>query len=330
MFLLNPIARVYGAAIAARNRRFDRGDRVTDVGVPVISVGNVTAGGTGKTPTVQWLVRTLMEVGRTPAVAMRGYRARPDGISDEAAEHMRLLRGVPVLVDPDRATAISQHLDHHPECDVVVLDDGFQHRFVSRKADVVLVDARRPMSEQRLLPEGRLREPWSSLRRATAIIVTHADQPDPQLAAEITEFAGAPPIAWCHHVWRDILRIDAGGEAVVPVSELDGCSVITRFGVGSSEGVLSQVKAAGGRVVADFPAKDHSPVTPSELKRLEQASTEAEAIVVTGKDWASLGPLVDWDHLGVPVLVPRLEIEFVAGEPELKRHIVQSAEPESA
>ncbi len=328
MFLLNPIARLYGAAVSARNRRFDRGRRVVDVGVPVVSIGNVTAGGTGKTPCVQWVVRTLQSAGHVPAIAMRGYGAARGQVSDEAAEHMRLLPGVPVLAQPDRCAAIRRHVQTHPDCDVVVLDDGFQHRFVTRQADVVLVDAREPMSKQRLLPAGRLREPWTSLQRATAVVMTHAEAVNDALASEVESAAGSPPLAWCRHVWTSIVRVDSEGMTELPVSTLGGCAVVTRFGVGSATGVREQALDAGATIVADVPARDHAAVKRAEMGRLEQASTAADALLVTGKDWASLSPLVDWDRLQVPVLIPRLEIEFVAGESQFKRHILAAVEPE--
>jgi len=114
----------------------------------------------------------------------------------------------------------------------------------------------------------------------------------------------------------------------LPVSTLGGCAVVTRFGVGSATGVREQALDAGATIVADVPARDHAAVKRAEMGRLEQASTAADALLVTGKDWASLSPLVDWDRLQVPVLIPRLEIEFVAGESQFKRHILAAVEPE--
>ncbi|MDP7070651.1 MAG: tetraacyldisaccharide 4'-kinase [Phycisphaerales bacterium] len=325
MKALLPISAVYGALVAARNRRFDRGSRVEQVGVPVISIGNVTTGGTGKTPCVQWVVRTLQEAGHRPAVALRGYGSGRSGVSDEAAEHSRLLPGVPVLAHPDRVAAVRQHLGAHRDCDVVVLDDGFQHRFIARQADIVLVDARRAMSAQRLLPAGRMREPWSSLRRASAVVVTHAESVDAAMASEIESAGGEPPMAWCRHVWKSLERHDSQGVTEVPVANLEGCAVVTRFGVASAAGVRAQAQAAGARIVADLPARDHRAVSAAELLRMEQASMEADAVLVTGKDWASLGPLVDWSRLKVPVLIPRLEIDFLAGGSELGRHVRAAA-----
>ena len=147
-----------------------------DTGWPVISIGNLTLGGTGKTPMVQHAASVLMDAGHRPAIVLRGYGARRGEDSDEAMEHRAALPGVPVMAQPDRVAALATLRRTHPEVDVVLLDDGFQHRFVKRCSDIVLIDARRVLDEERVLPAGRLREPLASLARATDVVVTHADR----------------------------------------------------------------------------------------------------------------------------------------------------------
>ena len=328
---MNPLTAIaskcYAAAMRRRNARFDRGDRVTDVGLPVLSIGNLTVGGTGKTPMVQWVVRTLQEAGHVPIVALRGYGAGKNQLSDEAMEHAGALPGVPVLADPDRVGAIAEYRSANPGCDCVVLDDGFQHRFVARQLDVVLVDARRPLEQERVLPAGRLREPLSSLCRATDVVVTHARQCDETLSSIIRRWHGHDPVAWCDHVWTAIERFDSSGCSECAVDVLDGLRVVTRLGVGAAAGVRNQVQAAGATIALDVPARDHAPGSPAEMRRLTEACNAADALLVTAKDWVKLGPLVDWSTLQVPVLVPKLALSFLSGEAAFKGRVISAADP---
>ena len=147
-----PASLLYGLAVRARNARFDRGRTVVPVTVPVISVGNVTVGGTGKTPMVTWVTRRLLDAGMRPVIAMRGYGARPGrgdeadeaDEADEVMEHRLRLGDVPVVADPDRVAALRSFLPEHAGIDCVVLDDGFQHRRLGRDLDLVLMGAESP------------------------------------------------------------------------------------------------------------------------------------------------------------------------------------------
>lgn len=325
---MNPLtalaAKCYASVVAYRNRGFDRGARVRDVGRPVLSVGNLTTGGTGKTPTVQWIVRFLQSQGRRPIVALRGYGAAKGQQSDEAIEHETMLDDVPVIAHPDRVAAIAQCLAVDATRDVVVLDDGFQHRFVARQMDVVLIDARRPLASERMLPAGRLREPLTSLRRATDVIVTHATCVDAALASQIEAAHGHPPVAWCDHVWTQLTRFDGDGMQELPVTALDGMRLVTRFGVATAAGVRDQIRQHGGVVVQDVPRRDHARVTEAEVSQLRAACEAADALCVTAKDWAKLRPLIDWATFSAPIVVPTLALSFVSGEDALKQRILDT------
>lgn len=325
---MNPLttiaAKCYAAVVAYRNRGFDRGGRVQDVGRPVISVGNLTTGGTGKTPTVQWIARFLQSQGHTPIVALRGYGAARGQQSDEAREHETMLANVPVLANPDRVAAIRQHLKADATPDVVVLDDGFQHRFVARQMDLVLIDARRPLDHERMLPAGRLREPLAALGRATDVLVTHAACVDPLLGSQIQAAHGRAAVAWCDHVWTGLTRIDANGIQKLPVTAIEGMRLVTRFGIATTAGVIDQIRQHGGLVVQDIPRRDHAEVTAAEVSQLNAACEGANALCVTAKDWVKLRPLIDWDTFSVPVVVPTLALSFVSGEDAFKRRILDS------
>jgi tetraacyldisaccharide 4'-kinase len=186
---------VYRAAVGWRNRRFDRDPaRARRLPRPVVSVGNLTTGGTGKTPVIRWLAGQLRRRGLAVAVLSRGYKAAPGTLGDEQRMLLALLGdeagggsgaavrdaahddGPPVTIeaDPDRFVAGVRVLAQSPGVDVFLLDDGFQHRRLHRDLDVVLLHAGEPFGYGHLLPRGLLREPVASLGRAGAVVLTHA------------------------------------------------------------------------------------------------------------------------------------------------------------
>ena len=294
-----------------------------DTGWPVISIGNLTLGGTGKTPMVQHAASVLMDAGHRPAIVLRGYGARRGEDSDEAMEHRAALPGVPVMAQPDRVAALATLRRTHPEVDVVLLDDGFQHRFVKRCSDIVLIDARRVLDEERVLPAGRLREPLASLARATDVVVTHADQVDQELSERITCWHGREPIAWTRHAWSGLTVYRDAVARSESIEHLQGLTLVTRLGVAHPEGVLDMARACGARVGVNMRARDHARVSASELRAM--ASAACDAILVTAKDWVKLAPLVDWSRLAVPVIVPTLAIEFVAGREAFEKRVCDAA-----
>jgi len=312
---------VYGRAIAGRNRRYDRtgGRRLP---VPVISVGNITVGGTGKTPFVRHLAAMLLQRGREPVIAMRGYGSR-GGMSDEQAEYAEDLPQVDVVADPDRFTAVSAYLAHHPQTSCVILDDGFQHRQLHRDLDLVLVSARQPPAEQRLLPAGYLREPATSLRRADAVIVTHTQQIDPRLAQMITDLHGRAPLAWSRHVWHGLRLFDAErGQTEAPAEWLTGRKVVTLLGVAQPQGILDQLAAEGASIAAHIAARDHERYSSAKLGRLWSAAADADAVVLTGKDWVKVREVIDWRTCPAPIVVPEVSIEILDGREALEARVL--------
>ncbi|HSU68635.1 MAG TPA: tetraacyldisaccharide 4'-kinase, partial [Tepidisphaeraceae bacterium] len=172
----------YSAAARLRNHSFDSGRKtVKSLPRPVISIGNVTTGGTGKTPAVRWLAERLRDEGRHVAILSRGYKSVDAGLGDELTMLDRALNApgkpaVLVRANPDRFIAGTRLLEQAPETNVFILDDGFQHRRLARNLDIVLINALEPFGFDHVLPRGMLREPLTSLRRADAIVVTHCDR----------------------------------------------------------------------------------------------------------------------------------------------------------
>lgn len=293
-----------------------------DLGVPVVSVGNVSAGGTGKTPFVRWTCGALAELGCRPAIAMRGYAAH-EGVSDEADEYREALPGVPLAVGADRIAAVAALRRERPEVDCVVLDDGFQHRAVARALDIVLVDATRPAIDGALLPAGWLREPAGALRRAGMVVVTRASREDPALAARIEREHGAPPAAWTRHAWLRIERFGAGGRDM-PIESIAGARFVCATALGNPAPFVAEVGARGGRVRADLRFPDHHAFTREDAERIAaEARRHDAAVLCTGKDWVKLRRVVG-DAGGVEWLVVRAGIEFLSGEPGVRQGLARA------
>lgn len=315
------LARAYGWEIARRNRRFDTGIGVTRLDRPVISVGNLSVGGTGKTPMVRWVVEQLRSAGRRPCVAMRGYGRKRGGESDEEGEYRRALPGVPIVAQPDRAAGLRAFFasEEGRQVDVVVLDDGFQHRRLARDVDIVLVDASRSPFGDRLLPSGWLREGVESLERASAVVVTHAEMVE---AAALEELAGqiarafAGPVAVTAHEWAGLAVADGGGERVEDVDWLKGKRVVAVCAIGNPAGFVAACRERTAEV-KPVVLRDHAEYSPRVLARVFEEAEGADAIVTTEKDWTKLRhvPREQWP---APVARAQVRMGFRRGEEELR------------
>ncbi len=325
-------AAIHGAVVRSRNRRFDRGQGVVTLDRPVISVGNLSVGGTGKTPLTLQILRWLVDAGLGPAVAMRGYGDPGGRESDEAKLYLRAFPDLPLVAQPDRLGGLLQ-LFATPEGDAarcVVLDDGFQHRRIGRQSDIVVIDATRPPHRDRLLPAGWLREPIESVSRATAVVITHvsrvgaADVAD--IKREVAAVGGPSVVADCDHLWADVAVFAEGGETVHGTSWLAGKRVVAVCAIGNPTPFLDNLRGAGARIHAELVLPDHDPFAPQTLSRLlaEAGTAGVHAVVCTEKDWSKLSR-VRRELWPCPVARPRLGLRFLHGETELKAHVIAAA-----
>ncbi|WP_165251424.1 tetraacyldisaccharide 4'-kinase [Paludisphaera soli] len=280
----------YGLGVAARNAAFDRGFKtIHRARVPVISVGNLTLGGTGKTPMVEWLARWYRERGVRVCLISRGY-GRADAVNDEALVLEENLPDVPHLQDPDRARLAEVAVDEL-ETELILLDDGFQHRRLARDLDVVLLDAIDPFGLGRLFPRGLLREPPRSLRRADAVVITRADLISADRLSAIRSAAsrlnGAAPILEARHAPRDL--VDGEGDAS-PLDGLAGRSVAAFCGIGNPEGFRRTLDSLGCRIVDLRPFPDHHPYSAADVADLARwaEAAGADLVLTTQKDSVKL------------------------------------------
>jgi len=297
---------LYRGIIRTRNTLFDQQFKASHyLGKPTISVGNITTGGTGKTPVVQWLADRLIQLGHHPAILLRGYRST-GGVSDEA----ELLKrpGVEVEANPDRVTGAMAVLARSPQTDVFILDDGFQHRRARRNFDLVLIDATNPFGHGHVLPRGLLREPPSSLARAGAILITHADA-EANLSAlklHLRQHAPAAPIFASHHAFGGL--IDADGRDI-DLARVGRCLAVA--GIGNPDAFYHGLRSRGLHVVDTWSPGDHHAFTPADVQRLREHGI-VDTIVVTEKDWVKLKAIRGVDEL--PIARAKLRIDFADGD----------------
>lgn len=329
-----PLSAAYSTVMNHRNQRFDRGLGVEQLSRPVISVGNISVGGTGKSPMVAWIVQCLMDHGHEPVIAMRGYGSTPGVPGDEELEYRETCPSTSVVANPDRVEALKSFFadSAHDTVDCIVLDDGFQHRRVHRVLDLVLFDATMPSSAMHVVPWGRLREPMRGLRRADAVIVTRApeDESSRRALGSMLECAhGAAPIAWAQHRWSGLTVITGSREQSESVEWLRGKRVTTMLGIGNPTAMERQIELMGGVLGERVPVRDHQVYDSALIERCRAACAQSDVLMVTGKDWVKLretmGNLVDSPDWPVPVAVPQLSMDVISGRAALESKILEAA-----
>jgi tetraacyldisaccharide 4'-kinase len=306
--VLAPASAAYRVVTGLRNALYDRGTLAIErPPIPVVSIGNLSVGGTGKTPVAAWVANQLYERGARPTIILRGYGR------DEPAVHARLNPHVPVIVNTDRCAAVRAAAAGG--ADVAVLDDGFQHRRLSRSEDVVLVSADRWREPIRLLPSGPWRERPSALLRASLVIVTRKAAEREAAATLMRRLArltstGTGAVA---SLQIDSIQNARTGTAR-PATDLAGSRVLAVAGVGDPEAFCEQLQRIGAVVVLNaFP--DHHDFTDRDVRRLAAQSLGFDHICCTLKDAVKLGPR--WPREAPPLWYVSLRCVVEVGEAEV-------------
>jgi len=279
--LLAPVETLFRAATAGRGMLYDRKLlKSHDMSVPVISVGNLSVGGTGKTPVAAWLARELMERGATPAIVLRGYGG------DETLVHERLNEGIIVVANADRVRGMRDAMAEG--ADAIVLDDAFQHRRAARDADVVLIDADTWTGVTRLLPAGPWREPLKALRRAALVIVTRKMAAADAVASVKRAAMSAAPLVPTATVSLTPaeLRSTVTGQTM-PLQALEGADVTAIAAVARPESFFQQLTRLGA-VVRPHSFRDHYAFSRRDAERLADAAGVSDFAVCTLKDAVKL------------------------------------------
>lgn len=338
---LSPLEAMYFHFYRRRRRRWNARRRIE--GCRIVSVGNISTGGTGKTPCVQWLARALQQRNYRPAVIARGYGGTQskvgfvvsDGQSifgnardcgDEPMLHARALSGVPVVIGQDREAAVRRAVSEL-NCNVAILDDGFQYWSLARDFDLVLLDARRPFDNGKLLPLGRLREPEAALLRAHALLLTRVDRASPdELDAAyraIRSFAVAP--IWESRHAPQTLR-DESSDQETSLDQLRGAKIGALSALAGNEEFFASLEAMGAKLVARLARRDHHRWSEHEIRRFSHSAQAqgATMLLTTEKDVVKIKP--SWSHR-LPLYSLPIALDIARGDELLERIIAALERP---
>jgi tetraacyldisaccharide 4'-kinase len=309
----------YAAVVGVRNHLYTSGRLKTHtVGAPVICVGNLTTGGTGKTPLVVWLCRYLQKKQICCSILTRGYKTRKGEASDEPALLAAQCPGAAVVVNPDRVAGAAEAICQH-NAQVLVMDDGFQHRRLRRDLDIVAIDATRTFGYGKVLPAGLLREPVTGLRRAHAVVLTRCDQVSPDILKRIERDLCLihPDLVVARSIHAPIgIRTLAGTE--MTIAQLRGQRVFAFCGIGNPASFFHTVEHSGGLLVGSATYDDHYRYGVDDLERIcrKSARQKASLVLTTQKDWTKIAPLADpRKHPLLACLA--VELQVTAGAPGL-------------
>jgi tetraacyldisaccharide 4'-kinase len=300
--LLAPVEVGYRGVVAMRNAAFDRGWLKTEVApIPVISVGNISVGGAGKTPFTAWLAGRLAAEGCRPAIVLRGYGR------DEVLVHRHLNPQVPVFADRRRVRAV--HAAERNGCQVVLLDDGFQHRALSRDLDLLLIAADAWQGSRRMLPRGPWRESLAASRRADLLVVTRksaGDEEAEMVRRDLRACAPGSPIVRCRIQPTQLAGLHS--DEPLPPGTVAGERLLVVAGLAAPASFVTNLEEMGAKLeLAMFP--DHHEFVPAEAAALTKRA-DGRRIVMTLKDAVKLRTLLPED---VPAYVLNQEVVIESG-----------------
>jgi tetraacyldisaccharide 4'-kinase len=366
IFMTWPLSYVFALIIKIRKIMYKNKILTSfSLGCPVIIVGNLTVGGTGKTPVTEMLAKKLLKKGRKVAIISRGYKSKKDPLlkrffrwmthrqppppkivsngrslllcsekaGDEAFMLARNLPGVPVIVDKDRVKAGNYAIKMFG-ADVLLLDDGFQYFRLSTNMQWLLIDRTNPFGNGKLLPCGILREPTSHINRASCIIITKSnDEADVKLEHTIRKYNSSAKIIYCRHAPKHLVSLK--DNSIKPLSYLKDKRVAVFSGIAMPDSFENFITTMGGHVAYKRRFLDHHRFLVGELERMDENASyvNADLIITTEKDSVRID---EGFGFSTPAYYLRLEIELLSGDQELeqalaflqtKPQIIQQLEP---
>ena len=313
----------YGLIVRTRNVLYDAGwKQIFRPDIPIISVGNITTGGTGKTPVVALVVQALLASGRRPAIVSRGYRSDSGGTNDELKVLEQLCPGVPHLQNADRSASV-RRLIHDNAADVIVMDDGMQHRRLHRTLNIVLLDATNPFGYGYLLPRGLLREPLSSLRRADLILLTRCDLVDERQIAQLRQTVVHHASGLQNRIYSvrfapaDLLSITGQRYPLTDQQKNGRTAAFLMSGIGNPDGFEQTCRNAGFQVNGCRWFPDHHHYSAADVRDVVQAAIQAgtSIILTTQKDLVKLTELdVAHQQTRLDILALTIEARFMTDQ----------------
>ena len=352
--LLRILAIGYSLVVRLRNFLYSRGLlKVHNVDATVLCVGNITVGGTGKTPLVVWLCNLITKNPKLKtqnckcAILTRGYKARAKENADFKDEIAILVESCPeaeVIVNPDRLAGAAEAINKYA-AKVLIMDDGFQHRRLARDLDIVAIDATQPFGYGMMLPAGLLREPVASLMRAGAVVITKCDQiadaeldelerklratnPDMLIAKSIhaavsLKYQGASVIPAKAGIQKNNKKMDSCLRRNDNIEQLKGKKVFSFCGIGNPAAFLNTIKDLGAELAGSIVFDDHYHYTDTCLTDITEQAKEigADIILTTEKDWTKIISKLEsrnWASQSYPSFAYlAIEIKFLTGEEKL-------------
>ena len=310
----------YSIVIGLRNFLYSRGWLKTNrVNAIVFSVGNITTGGTGKTPLVIWLCNVIRQEQLPCAVLTRGYKATNHNI-DEPAIIVENCPEIKVIVNPDRVAGADEAINKFG-AKVLVLDDGFQHRRLARDLDIVTIDATLPFGYNRLLPAGLLREPVTALKRTNTVVITRCDQVTEFKLAEIEQKLQQinPNIVIARSIHAPVCAKFAESKEIV-IEQLKNKKIFAFCGIGNPDGFLETIKELDCKLVGSKVYNDHYHYTENDISDIHRQADHlgADLILTTQKDWSSTQYSIRNTRYTIPFAYLKIELKFISGEDKLR------------
>lgn len=321
-FLLHICSWFYGLATFLRNTFFNLGFLKTNhIPIPVISVGNLTAGGTGKTPMVEWVAKFIRDLDLRPVILSRGYKGA-GGANDEALLLEEHLPDVPHLQGPDR-TSLAHTAIEELEAEILILDDGFQHRRIGRDLDILLLDSTNPWGFNHLLPRGTLRETTHGLRRADIIVLTRVDQVDQttleKIKTQIHRIKGTITICEATHEPKECVRYQ---NEPLPLDKLKGSKLLVFCGLGNPQSMLTTLESLGANIVDSKIFPDHHPYTSTDVEQIidwaDANRNDFDFLITSEKDLVKLQTA---SLANYPLYALSIQMNIRKGEEELRQII---------
>jgi tetraacyldisaccharide 4'-kinase len=334
--LLGVAAAGYSIAVRARNFLYSKEWlKVHRADAAVISIGNITVGGTGKTPLVIWLCKEIISDSKFQiltvvrqvsncqcAILTRGYKSRAqetEDYRDEPAILAESCPGVKVIVNPDRVAGAAEAVSKF-NAKVLIMDDGFQHRRLARDLDIVTIDATQPFGYGKMLPAGLLREPVTSLKRADAVVITRCDQiAETELSEIERKLQIINPNMIIARSIHDPAYVKSSDNKEISLEQLKDKKIFAFCGIGNPDAFLNTIKTIGSELAGSKVYNDHHHYTNDCLADIyEQArSLKADLILTTQKDWTKIARLASAKK-DIPLGYIGIEIKFLAGEDKLR------------
>ncbi|WP_233635590.1 tetraacyldisaccharide 4'-kinase [Hymenobacter setariae] len=348
-WLLLPLSWLYAAVLAVRNWLYDRGWKASAAGwVPLVGVGNLRVGGTGKTPHVVWVVEELLRQGQRPAILSRGYGRQTRGprlataadsaatVGDEPWQYFTQFStlGVPVAVAENRQLGLDLLRQHHPELTTVVLDDAYQHRRVQPTLNILLTELARPFYHDHVLPAGRLRETRAGAARADVVIITKCP-PDLGAAAQgevttqVRRYArSGVPVLFSAYDYAAPQPLTAAAQTLG--APRTGQPALLLTGIAQPGPLREHLLAVGFLLAEELVFPDHHAFTPADLGAVRARWQPGQAIFTTEKDATRLlAPALAETLAGLPVYTIPVRVALLGAGAAQLRQLLPGASPSS-